>query len=26
WITQYSVWKRKIKKMNEGIKDNNDIN
>ena len=22
WVTQYSVWKRKIKKMNEGIKDN----
>ena len=21
----YSVWKRKIKKMNEGIKDNNDM-
>lgn len=26
WVTQYSVWKRKIKKMNEGIKDNNDMN
>ena len=26
WIAQYSVWKRKIKKMNEGIKDNNDMN
>ena len=26
WATQYSVWKRKIKKMNEGIKDNNDMN
>lgn len=25
WVTQYSVWKRKIKKMNEGIKDNNDM-
>ena len=25
WATQYSVWKRKIKKMNEGIKDNNDM-
>ena len=24
WVAQYSVWKRKIKKMNEGIKDNND--
>lgn len=26
WIAQYFVWKRKIKKMNEGIKDNNDMN
>ena len=26
WVTQYSVWKRKIKKMNEGIKDNHDMN
>ena len=26
WVTQYSVWKRKIQKMNEGIKDNNDMN
>ena len=26
WAAQYSVWKRKIKKMNEGIKDNNDMN
>ena len=25
WVTQYSVWKRKIKKMNEGIKDNSDM-
>ena len=25
WAAQYSVWKRKIKKMNEGIKDNNDM-
>ena len=26
WVAQYFVWKRKIKKMNEGIKDNNDMN
>ena len=26
WVIQYSVWKRKITKMNEGIKDNNDMN